>query len=240
MVDVLIIFGSKSDFSVYEPIFNFFKKRGMLATVKTISFHREPEKLKETILATDAKVIVGGAGLSAALPGVIASLTDKPVIGVPVSANLSGLDALLSIMQMPSGKPVLATGVDCSVTAAEYAEKIVKTKFNKVVLVKRDNCEPIVKAMEKAEALLKESGIEFSVSEKVEYKEDSAIYLDFLQFEKLNLVNPEGKMVFFVPVKTESIAKDALHLLELSKNGLWLGLNRGDNAALMAIKLIKE
>lgn len=240
MAEVLLVFGSKSDFAVYEPIFNYFKEKKISCDFATISAHREPDKLKEKISSTDAKVIVAGAGLSAALPGVIASLIDKPVIGVPVNANYSGLDAMLSIMQMPSGKPVLCAGVNQGLLAAEYAKKMLETRFRKVVIIKRDNCDPINKAVEKAETELKNANVEYEIASKIEYKDDAVVYLDFLQLDKIKSVNPEGKMVFFVPCKTDSSAKDALKILELSKNGLWLGLNRGDNAALSAVKLIKS
>ncbi len=73
---------------------------------------------------TPAKIFIAVAGLSAALPGVIASITTKPVIGVPVSAKLGGLDALLSIVQMPPGVPVACVGIDNGKNAAHLAKRI--------------------------------------------------------------------------------------------------------------------
>jgi len=91
-----------------------------------ISAHRDPDKLDVYIKKSDAKVFIAIAGLSAALPGVIASKTDKPVIGVPVSGTLNGLDALLAIAQMPKGVPVACVGVDNGENAAWLAIRILK------------------------------------------------------------------------------------------------------------------
>jgi len=77
---------------------------------------------------TDADVIIAIAGLAAALPGFVASVTDKPVIGVPVNVKFGGLDALLSMMQMPSGVPVATVGVDNAKNAAHLAMRILKLK----------------------------------------------------------------------------------------------------------------
>jgi 5-(carboxyamino)imidazole ribonucleotide mutase len=89
-----------------------------------ISAHRNPDELDRYISSTDAKVFIAIAGLSAALPGVLASRTTKPVIGVPVSAKLGGLDALLSIAQMPPGVPVGSVGIDNGANGAYLALRI--------------------------------------------------------------------------------------------------------------------
>jgi len=90
------------------------------------SAHREPEKVRDIVKNnTDGKVVfICIAGLSAALPGVVASLTSKPVIGVPVSAKLGGMDALLSCVQMPPGVPVATVGIDNGKNAALLALRI--------------------------------------------------------------------------------------------------------------------
>ena len=92
---------------------------------QVISAHRDPDRLDEYISASDARVFICIAGLAAALPGVVASKTKKPVIGVPVSGKLmGGLDALLSIVQMPKGVPVACVGVDNGENAAHLAARI--------------------------------------------------------------------------------------------------------------------
>jgi len=82
------------------------EEKGASFEHRVLSAHRNPQELEQYISKTDARIFIGIAGLSAALPGVIASKTSRPVIGVPVSAKLGGLDALLSIVQMPPGVPV--------------------------------------------------------------------------------------------------------------------------------------
>ena len=83
--------------------------------------------MDEFVSATDARVFIAVAGLSAALPGVVASKTSRPVIGVPVSAKLGGLDALLSIVQMPPGVPVACVGIDNGENAALLALRILES-----------------------------------------------------------------------------------------------------------------
>ena len=109
---VAIIAGSKSDEHIYHKAADVLEKEHIPYEVKIISAHRNPDKLEKYIQETPAKIFICVAGLSAALPGVVASKTKKPVIGVPVSAKLGGMDALLSIVQMPPGIPVACVGID--------------------------------------------------------------------------------------------------------------------------------
>jgi len=126
MVDVAIICGSASDAPVAEKVISTLKENGVSYDYEVISAHRDPQRLDEYLKASTARVFIAVAGLSAALPGVIASKTDHPVIGVPVSGKLLGLDALLSIVQMPKGVPVACVGVDNGENAALLAIRILK------------------------------------------------------------------------------------------------------------------
>jgi len=98
--------------------------------VKVISAHRDPEKVREYSLAAEKrglKVIIAGAGKAAALPGVVASMTRLPVIGVPIrTSDLGGLDSLLSMVQMPSGVPVATVAINGARNAAILAAKILR------------------------------------------------------------------------------------------------------------------
>ncbi|OLS16133.1 MAG: phosphoribosylaminoimidazole carboxylase catalytic subunit PurE [Promethearchaeota archaeon CR_4] len=123
-IKVAVIAGSTSDEGVYGKVLETLKELGISCEMKIFSAHRNPEELKTYLTSTAAKIFIAVAGLSAALPGVIASLTSKPVIGVPVSAKLGGLDALLSIVQMPSGVPVACVGIDNGKNAAHLAKRI--------------------------------------------------------------------------------------------------------------------
>ena len=120
MSKVSIIMGSKSDLPVAEKAINILKKFDVAFDIDVASAHRTPRRVEELVTKSDADVFIAIAGLSAALPGVIASFTSKPVIGVPVSGTLS-YDALLSIVQMPPGIPVASVGLDRGDNAAVLA-----------------------------------------------------------------------------------------------------------------------
>ncbi len=124
---VLVVMGSKSDSQVAEKVTAVFDEFDVDYDVEVASAHRNPGKVEE-LAGKDYDVFIAIAGLSAALPGVIASHTTKPVIGVPVSAKLGGLDSLLSIAQMPPGVPVAAVGIDNGKNAALLAIEILALK----------------------------------------------------------------------------------------------------------------
>ncbi len=121
---ISIIAGSVSDKEVYEKAEKVLKENNISYDLQIISAHRDPDKLNDYIEKNESLIYIAVAGLSAALPGVIASKTDKPVIGVPVNASLGGLDALLSIVQMPPQVPVGCVGIDRGDNAAYLAIRI--------------------------------------------------------------------------------------------------------------------
>lgn len=123
-MDVLIIAGSASDKRIADDAAAVLREFGVEHDFQVASAHRTPEKLEEILKSSNAKVIIAIAGLSAALPGFIASRMTVPVIGVPVNVKLDGLDALLSTMQMPSGMPVAAVSIDGGKNAAILAVEI--------------------------------------------------------------------------------------------------------------------
>jgi len=124
MADVLILLGSESDMPIAKKAEDALRELGVSFETKVASAHRSPDLLDRIIRESDAKVFIGIAGLSAALPGAIASKTKKPVIGVPVDVKLDGLDALLSTMQLPPGVPVATVGIDNGKNAALLAARI--------------------------------------------------------------------------------------------------------------------
>lgn len=127
IMDVAVISGSKSDQAVVERVVRRLEENGISYVHRVLSAHRNPTDLEQFIEESDAKVFIAIAGLSAALPGFIASRTSRPVIGVPVSAKLGGLDALLSIAQMPPGVPVACVGIDNGENAALLALRILES-----------------------------------------------------------------------------------------------------------------
>ena len=127
--EVTIIMGSSSDMGVAEKAAKVLAEHKVRYEMRVISAHREPEALERYLkeIGDSVAVIIAIAGLSAALPGVIAAKTEKPVIGVPVSGKLLGMDALLSMVQMPSGVPVAVVGIDNGENAALFAIRMLKS-----------------------------------------------------------------------------------------------------------------
>ncbi|RLD60692.1 MAG: 5-(carboxyamino)imidazole ribonucleotide mutase [Bacteroidetes bacterium] len=118
---VSIIMGSTSDLPVMEVAAKFFDEMEIPFEMNALSAHRTPEKVE--VFAKNAqkrgvKIIIAGAGMAAHLPGVIASMTSLPIIGVPIKATMGGIDALLSIVQMPPGIPVATVGLNAAKNAA--------------------------------------------------------------------------------------------------------------------------
>lgn len=126
-MSVQIVLGSKSDMKVAEKAVAVLKELGIPYRLSVASAHRTPELVERLVNEADAEVFIAIAGLSAALPGVIASRTNKPVIGVPVSGALN-LDAILSVVQMPPGIPVAGVGLDRGENAAILAAQMLALK----------------------------------------------------------------------------------------------------------------
>ena len=124
---VSIIMGSTSDLPVMEKAMTFLNDMKIPFEVNALSAHRTPEAVEhfaKEAAGRGVKVIIAGAGMAAALPGVIAAQTTLPVIGVPIKGMLDGLDALLSIVQMPPGIPVATVGVNGAMNAAMLATEM--------------------------------------------------------------------------------------------------------------------
>jgi 5-(carboxyamino)imidazole ribonucleotide mutase len=152
---VSIIMGSTSDLPVMEAAAKFLNEMQVPFEINALSAHRTPEKVE--VFAKGAhdrgiKVIIAAAGMAAHLPGVIASMTTLPVIGVPINASLDGLDALLAIVQMPPGIPVATVGINGAQNAAILAVEMLALSNNaihqKMVAFKEDLKKKIVKANE--------------------------------------------------------------------------------------------
>lgn len=229
---VLVVFGSKSDKDVYKPILEELEKKEINYIFRICSAHRTPDELQD-ILNEDSEhdyiCIIAGAGLAAHLPGVVASKTIKPVIGVPVHSNYSGLDAFLSIIQMPPGIPVMAVGVNLGKVAAFNALKM-HVQYEYVNLIGDEN-DPLIK---KAKKILDEFEVTVKYSNKID---TDSINISFVSLEK-EIPESEG-LVVYCPVSKEKHDVDyAINLLKHTSHGLWVGLNRADNAALSAIEML--
>ena len=150
---VSIIMGSTSDFPVMEAAAKFLDNQHIPFEINALSAHRTPEEVEKFAKGAETrgiKVIIAAAGMAAHLPGVIASMTTLPVIGVPIKASLDGLDALLAIVQMPPGIPVATVGINGAQNAAILATEILALSDNdirkKMHQFKQDLKQKIVKA----------------------------------------------------------------------------------------------
>ena len=124
MADIAIIMGSKSDLPSMEGAFKTLASFGLSCETRIISAHRTPDAVENFARNAEGRgirVIIAAAGMAAALPGVIAASTTLPVIGVPIKGMLDGLDAMLSMIQMPPGIPVATVGVNGAMNAAILA-----------------------------------------------------------------------------------------------------------------------
>lgn len=133
---VAVIMGSTSDLSKIEPAIEILKEYGVTVVVRCLSAHRAHEELMkfvDTCNDNGTEVILAAAGMAAALPGVVASQTILPVIGIPLTSSvLDGMDALLSIVQMPPGIPVATVAINGSKNAAYLALQILSVKYPEV------------------------------------------------------------------------------------------------------------
>ena len=152
---VSIIMGSTSDLPVMDKAAQFLNEMEIPFEINALSAHRTPEEVEKFAKGAaerGIKVIIAAAGMAAHLPGVIASMTTLPVIGVPIKASLEGLDALLAIVQMPPGIPVATVGINGSLNAAILALQIIatgeETAQQKLAFYKEDLKKKITQANE--------------------------------------------------------------------------------------------
>ena len=160
---VAVVMGSDSDLPVMKKAFAVLDDFGVSYDAALASAHRTPEKLSRFVADEEKKgasVFIAGAGMAAALPGVVASLTTKPVVGIPLSgAKLDGMDALLSVVQMPSGMPVATVAIDGAKNAALLAIQMGALSDEVLAAKYRTYREDMTRAIyEKDEKLQKELG----------------------------------------------------------------------------------
>jgi len=234
IMKALVLFGSESDKPVYRELISILENN-FTVDFEVISAHRDPKRLDEKLTQNDFDIIFAGAGIAAHLPGVCASKTMKPVFGIPVEGNLSGLDALLSIMQMPFGIPVATMGSRKWDDVIKISEQIKSSPKNINIIVEQNvKSESFFeKEMSRTEKYLQESGIDYSYGP---YNENIL---------NINIVNSESdievdRVCFQVPIlcdKRKNDPRTALELLEWSnKGGFWFGINNTRNAVCFSQK----
>jgi len=236
----LIIFGSRSD--------EFFYKN-LLEEVKNVcdtefyilSAHRNPDELEALLKSKTYDFIIAGAGLAAHLPGVVASKVKCPVFGLPVNSQFSGLDAFLSIVQMPGGVPVLCEKPNSFNATLDFLESWQSRKgsscLNFVLSEEQKDNETIKKVIEKAKVTATELNVELSFSNNVQENLINAILIEESKFE----MGPKDSI--YIPIISKSEVNDPETVLKFmsmaNQGGLWVGVNNSKNAVTMFNKLNK-
>ncbi len=229
---ILIIAASKSDVEIMKKAAASLGKNKIEFEMRVCSAHRTPEMLDKILEDKTYDAIIAAAGLAAALPGVVAAKTTAPVIGVPLTGAFEGLDALLSIIQMPPGIPVIATGVNNAEEAAAAAMKIVGNKARRVNVTSKNNKNQ--KAVDKATETLKQFSIPYSSTDKTSADAINICFIDINEKETA----ADKNLTIYCPTAEKETADDAVKLLQLTKKGAWVGLNRGENAAVAAAEIM--
>lgn len=238
---VFVVFGSDSDNKTYEPLCQKLKEAGHEVEYETISAHRNPDRLDEALKERKYDVVMAGAGLSAHLPGVVASKIENPVIGIPVSAHFEGLDALMSIVQMPFGVPVLSTSTiepDAGIEFISKIEELEKSAFDKVNLIVSEldlNYEYVNLELKRTKEFLEAEGVGFEI------KNEPAPGVNVVMVTKDKMVfKDSAELLINVPVYDNSkkkSASSAIDLFELmKKGGLWVGVCNSRNAIKSLLK----
>lgn len=213
----LVIFGSKSDEKTYNEIATSLKEKGIEYELRVASAHKTPDLVRQ-ILQNEYDVIVAGAGLAAHLPGVVAAEKIVPVLGVACPGAYNGLDAFLSIIQMPPGIPVL------QVNAENVAAEIRKMNKKRIVLVGEG------KVADKAAKTLTEMNVPFDTGSI----QDDAINIVITPFGEP--VKQRNELIIYC-AEGNPAASEAHYAMEAAQFGLWVGVNRGENAAIAAAEI---
>lgn len=241
---VFVVYGSDSDKNSYQPLCDKLIENEHEVYFEVISAHRKPDHLIETLKTRQYDVVIAGAGIAAALPGVAASKTERPVFGVPVPAYFGGLDALASIQQMPFGVPVLTCPPDGEIEIVKFLEHKQLKGLNdlKVINIVVDSSlksEEFVKTeLDRSMKFANEKNIELRVSDTLEADIPNIVLVTKIDDVKAN------DFCLHVPIMNKEMKNNPakyLEVLEWTKaGGLWLGVNNTRNAIISFIKLLRK
>ncbi len=251
---VLLMFGSKSDANIYEPLKQRLESDGHQVDFRMISVHRSPDLLDKELTGLNVQAVVAGAGLAAHLPGVLASKVLLPVFGIPCGAALGGVDALFSIMQMPFGIPVLAVAPDRHETVADFLtawENLdLRFKFNEFHLVyefSRKETSHFAQMLTRAQRIAEKVNLEISHDEQ---PRKGAVNICLVEIDpkdpERSLPWPVGgseETRIYVPVLADQDYRDPYAAVAVVKQissvygGVWVGVNNVGNAMLVSLQL---
>lgn len=242
---IFVVFGSTSDQGTYDPLIADLKTVGDVE-FDVISAHRNLEELQTRLKSWNGDVIIAGAGLAAALPGVCASIVEKPVFGVSVAAHFGGLDALASIAQMPFGMPVLTSGSgqENSITTflSQYSNQNTAPKtLNFVVSDWLRDEDYTQKEYARAKQIAEENNWDTSIGANTAKDALNIVYVT--QEEDIHASEQTQGLCIHVPLfSPENIQKPENYMVIYNwaqKGGLWVGANNSRNAVLAANRLFK-
>ena len=238
MKNVLVLFGSSSDEYIYNDIITELKK-SFKVDFEVISAHRDPERLKERLDENNFDIIVAGAGLAAHLPGVCASLTKKPVFGVPVAANFGGLDSLLSILQMPFGVPVgtlNSRSINSLSELVSSLEKMNSRVVNIVVNSDVSNHEHAIQEVARLEKFAVEEG--FTIKKSTTLSEE-VMNIVLVSSDYQHKVDSNAVYVPLLSAGDKNNPTSGLKAMDLvEQGGVWFGVNNSRNAIKFLSKII--
>lgn len=220
---IQVLFGSANDERVYGPLCRSLELCGDVK-MDVASAHRDPDKVQSIVKTCNADVFVAGAGLAAHLPGVVASLTAKPVIGVAVNGAFAGLDSFLSIVQMPRGVPVMAVTEENALYISAYLQRLAELPKDKIYLHwdrSLDNYSPLQKAIDEIQG---QTGLPVAWAAPADKNCGGEIVTpgDTPQVQGLNIFVCEKTQLENVALALEFFAK-------ARRGGFWVGANNTTN-----------
>lgn len=230
---IQVLFGSVRDERVFGPLCRSLEACGEVQ-FQVASAHRDPELVRQIVTTCGADVFVAGAGLAAHLPGVVASLTDKPVIGVAVNGAFAGLDAFLSVAQMPRGVPVMAVMEENILNIAEFLNRLPRLPKDHICLHWNRNLEsysPIQKALEEMKTLT-QAPVQWVAATDPQCVGEIVTPWELPRTNGLNLFLCEKEQLASSSVALDFFAK-------ARQGGFWVGANNVENFVSQWRKLVQ-
>ncbi len=229
---ILIVFGSTSDERIYAPLAESLGKKH-LVQMEVLSAHRDPDKLALLLQNATYDCICAGAGLAAHLPGVVASQVSKPVFGIPVDGCFGGLDAFLSIVQMPFGVPVLAMAPNKENLIGGFLDLLTQDLFSENIIEfiideKIRNYEYVTKELTRAEAFASSLGLEVKIVNQLTKKYPAVVYVN--HDKEIVLEGPAIHIPILDDQAKMTPSKGAYFMDQASLGGHWCGVNNSRNA----------
>ncbi|EQC49385.1 putative phosphoribosylaminoimidazole carboxylase [Bacteriovorax sp. BSW11_IV] len=236
---VLVLFESEKETYSFSPLMNELKE-SFDAELRVISVYDDLRKVENMLHGHGADIIIAGSGLAGANAGIVSALTKVPVFGLPVETNFGGLDALLSMIQLPLGTPVMTTGPGRHNAILQFLKgmrnkKINSNNINLIVDTGVMNYEYITHEINRTRYLCEDKGLTLSVSESVD---ENSFNISLVTEE--DLIHAD-QLCLHVPIlenTTRDKPTEAIMVFEwIEKGGIWLGVNNTRNAVLSFLRL---